>query len=357
MLSIVFSCAAVLVCSVGDRISVLRIFMFAEVNLLRHPCILTGHHSRFLSLKKGIPYGESPPTPDSTASRNTPHSIMREATDVAPQELLAKQREKNAQLRKHLEELRQARRDCHRQLLEVHLKVQSSEHEEESAFVNHDQVICDQISHSKHQQWLQSELDRLNQCNIEAKDAFVIAVQNNVASINGVRLESPHWKQVNAALGQVTLLLSHIEERYLEDGVATDCLRYQLVAAGSQSKIRLRSSNSTLYNLYFAEDSFQFFGRRSFNTALGFLVGYVQDLTAVLQESDRTIVVPYACDSEQHLVGGLSVLYTPTNNNTNTVHDDWTRAMKYLMTNIKHLMVYWAIGVCPKQPPVASVLP
>lgn len=270
------------------------------------------------------------------------------ATTPVTKELLEKKRAENAKLRSQLEEIRSERRRCYRDLSTLRTDTETLRHDLDVTTAHQESALRDRISHEKQTRRLQRQLDELHQCNVEAHDAFRISVNETVATINGVRLcptiqGTSNWKEVNAALGQVALLLSHLEERYVGAAVT---LRYRILPAGSQSKIRLRNPpSSSIYNLHFSEESFHFFGRRNFNTGLGYLLGYVGDLTTVLQQQDRTIVVPYPIDDEQNQVGGLSVVYISGGVGAN--EEDWTRAMKYLLTNIKHLLVYWAIGVSP----------
>jgi beclin 1 len=144
------------------------------------------------------------------------------------------------------------------------------------------------------------------------------------------------WIEINAALGHVALLLATLESRP-HVGIT---LRHTIVPMGSYSKVGIRRGDSvSLYNLY-SDDSFQFFGKRNFNTALQCLVECVVDAAEAIQKCDRTIAVPHVIDKQRDAitVGGLSIAYGAEG-------IEWTRAMKYVLTDIKHLMTYRALSL------------
>lgn len=148
------------------------------------------------------------------------------------------------------------------------------------------------------------------------------------------------WTEINSALGQVALLLCSLEKRP-HSGIK---FRHEIVHLGSTSKIGVRrggdNSPPTLYNL-FSDDGFQFFGRRNFNIALECLLDCVEDAASVIQERDRTIALPYAIGKSlrgESTVGGLPIVF-------GTDGVEWTRAMKYLLTDLKHLMTYRVLGL------------
>ena len=143
------------------------------------------------------------------------------------------------------------------------------------------------------------------------------------------------WSEINSALGQLALLLSILSENF------DIPLRYHVVPNGSTSKMGIPTSrgSATYYHL-FSDDSFQFFGRRQFHTALACLLATVVDIAHYVQSKDPTIVLPHPMDVKGSstttisggTVGGLAL----------TFHNgvEWTRAMKYLLTNVKHLLLF-----------------
>ena len=148
------------------------------------------------------------------------------------------------------------------------------------------------------------------------------------------------WSEINSALGQLALLLSII-------GTTPNCdirYRHEILCVGSTSKMGIRrngSSSVAYYNL-FSDDSFQFFGRRNFNTALQCLLQCVSDAAERIREKDPTITLPHPIEKgatrAELIVGGLSVAYV-------TDGVEWTRAMKYLLTDVKHLLLFRPLGL------------
>lgn len=142
------------------------------------------------------------------------------------------------------------------------------------------------------------------------------------------------WAEINAALGQLTLLLTLIQQR------ANLRYRHDLLPCGSTSKIGIRrgenTTATTIYNLY-SDDSFQLFGRRNFNVALQGLVQCVADAGDYMQTIDPTIAFPHSISYDNRgdvLIANIRVAY----DNNNTV--EWTRAMKYLLTNVKYVVLF-----------------
>jgi Apg6 BARA domain len=209
-----------------------------------------------------------------------------------------------------------------------------------------------------------------------------------IGTINGLRLAAPtyatgSWKEVNSAFGYVALLLSQLERHVtmmmiaaaaaggdLNNGNSSTTtstsvrLRYAVQAAGGTSKIGLRNHSSTTnnsssnvvavltssssYNLFWAEDTFQFFSKRNFNTALGYLLGHVQDLTRLLSQqwddSTTTLAITtplYEINEVARTIGGVSLVWI----DETTSATDFTRALRYLLTNMKHLMGHAVWGV------------
>jgi beclin len=169
---------------------------------------------------------------------------------------------------------------------------------------------------------------------------FANADMNDTRNPSVANIKVP-WKEINAAIGQVALLISTLEKKP-NTGIK---LRCEIKPAGSTSKIGVRhglTSTTTLYNLYYLEEAFQFFGKRNFNTALQYLVQCVADIADVVRKRDRTIILPYSIEQKstsgrnanvEFLIGGLPVAH-------GTDDIEWTRAMKYLLTDIKHIMIY-----------------
>lgn len=208
------------------------------------------------------------------------------------------------------------------------------------------------------------------------------------------------WKEVNSALGYVALLLSQLERQLLllmtttttirlpppgenttittghhtknggtnnhhrtnnnngSNSNSSQCnnntltttarpatlllppLRYAVLAAGGSSKIGPRGSGN-YNNLFFAEDSFTFFSKRNFNTALGYLLGHVSDLTRAIlmtlpmvQPPPPPPPPPYEINETARTIGGVPLIWI----DDATSATDFTRAARYLLTNLQHLL-------------------
>jgi hypothetical protein len=142
------------------------------------------------------------------------------------------------------------------------------------------------------------------------------------------------WTEINAALGLVALLLCCLAEKP-HCGIS---FLHDIYPMGSTSKIGLRRGETvTVYNLC-SDDSFSIFGKRNFNIALQTLIQCVADAAQAIQRRDRTIALPHMIDFTQAgdmRIGGLAVAFGVDG-------VEWTRAMKYLLTDLKWLVAYSA---------------
>ena len=182
---------------------------------------------------------------------------------------------------------------------------------------------------------LQEQLEELN--SYDLSDIFWIDISHqDIGRINGLRLSSQvlgqpslfhtefSWREINAGLGSVALLVQILQKRL---GIRS---KYEIECGASTSKIG--KDGGALYNLYF-ESSFQFFAKRNFHTACLYLLESIHELGEFVKERDGSIVLPYEIEADK--INQVSVYFWAPDN-------DWTRAMKYMLTNLKHLLVYCA---------------
>eukprot|EP00698_Gefionella_okellyi_P010923 TRINITY_DN2861_c0_g5_i1.p1 TRINITY_DN2861_c0_g5~~TRINITY_DN2861_c0_g5_i1.p1 ORF type:complete len:407 (-),score=84.73 TRINITY_DN2861_c0_g5_i1:49-1092(-) len=180
------------------------------------------------------------------------------------------------------------------------------------------------------------QLNMLRATNV-LNDTFHIWHDGPFGTINGLRLgKHPgvvvEWAEINAAWGLTALLLDMLAKRY--QFVFTG---YRLLPMGSFSKIMKGSEESELYG------SNEISLRKVFGGNL-FDRGMIQFLHCVhefaqfitvrdkeLGQSDRPFHIPHAIQDDK--INGISIKQGDD--------ERWTKALKYLLTNLK-FMVAWA---------------
>ena len=142
------------------------------------------------------------------------------------------------------------------------------------------------------------------------------------------------WMELNSALGQVVLLLDTLQKKPNSGIVYTS---HVLQPMGSTSKIGYKKGAAVSWYQLCSDDSFSLFGKRNFNVALQGLLQCVKEAFQSIQKRDRTIAIPHAIQlhGAEWTIGGLS--FTFGNDGI-----EWTRACKYLLTDIKWLVAYVA---------------
>jgi len=141
------------------------------------------------------------------------------------------------------------------------------------------------------------------------------------------------WVEINSALGLVALLLRIVENKPNSSIQFTN----KLVPMGSTSRIGVKRTPDTytFYNLY-SDDSFNLFGKRSFNVALNALLKCVLEASQGVQRIDRTMALPHpitATSTGEFLIESLSINYSPDG-------EAFTKACKYMLTDIKWIVAY-----------------
>ena len=162
-------------------------------------------------------------------------------------------------------------------------------------------------------------------------DSLIFTGESSLAPSGAATMSVP-WAEVNSALGLVALLLSTLQHKP-NSGFH---FKNEIVAMGSTSKIGVRRGDSITYYDLFTDDNFHFFGKRNFNIALTGLVRCVAEAEETVQERDRTIALPHSINASargEMTIGGLPIAYGPDG-------EQWTRAMKYLLTDIKWLVAF-----------------
>ncbi|ODQ80552.1 hypothetical protein BABINDRAFT_166166 [Babjeviella inositovora NRRL Y-12698] len=189
-----------------------------------------------------------------------------------------------------------------------------------------------------------AQLDALRATNIYG-DVFRISHEGPFGCINGLRLgslanERVLWNEINAALGQVVLLLATLVRAF---DVTTP--EYRLRPMGSQSKIeqigqseRTPAAKKVTVLEAFSSGEYsieRLFTHGKLDAAMVALVDVVRAIWSKIQETDSSMDLPYKMVGEE--VGGVSIKLS-----ARTVSEEWTMACKFLLTNVKWLVAYAA---------------
>jgi beclin 1 len=192
------------------------------------------------------------------------------------------------------------------------------------------------VSMASEQRRIASDLLKLMKLNV-MNDCFYVWFSGPFATINNFRLGKlpthiVEWPEINAALGEATLAVSSMQTR-----IGLEFKKYAIVPMGSFSKVHRVDDKRNLLNLFWVDGTLMF-QRRNFNAALTGLLCCVNDIGDHISNHDPTIQMPYEINTSEAKINGHSILY-------NSDDEQWTRACKYLLTNIKW-MIAWSAKHC-----------
>ncbi|QPG74930.1 hypothetical protein FOA43_002268 [Brettanomyces nanus] len=187
------------------------------------------------------------------------------------------------------------------------------------------------------------QLDALRGINV-FDDTFNISTQGLFGTINGLRLGSlddvkVSWHEINAALGQLVLLLS-VCLRILK----LEIPEYVLIPMGSTSKIekiertqRNTDSRKTVLDLFsMGEFSIgNIFTHNKLDAGMVALVDVIRKIAAELKSIDSNNELPFKMTKDK--VAGYNI--SPSARASNK---EWTAACKYLLTNTKWILTFTA---------------
>lgn len=181
-------------------------------------------------------------------------------------------------------------------------------------------------------------IDKLRNLNIYTR-IFHISCdsQDKFATINGFRLgHKIIWPEINAALGQIVLLLVFLIKR-----LKLDLKNYKLVPMGSQSQIIKFSAkdavdgttkSKTILNLY-SSDEFslgKLFNFNKLDVAMIALLDIVSLIEAKVLSIDQEIELPYKIKNDT--IGAKSIRVTS--------NSEWTSSCKFLLTNLNWILTF-----------------
>eukprot|EP01121_Diplochlamys_sp_Union-15-3_P009552 TRINITY_DN2603_c0_g1_i2.p1 TRINITY_DN2603_c0_g1~~TRINITY_DN2603_c0_g1_i2.p1 ORF type:complete len:136 (-),score=16.86 TRINITY_DN2603_c0_g1_i2:34-441(-) len=112
---------------------------------------------------------------------------------------------------------------------------------------------------------------------------------------------------------------------------------YDIIPLGSQTKI-IKKKDSSIYELFGERDLsiIKFFWYRRFDTAMTAFLKCVKEIQDFILERDPKFTPPYKIDAKDPKIEELS---TKLQFNHDQV---WTRALKYMLTNVKWILVWLA---------------
>ncbi|CAM9319950.1 unnamed protein product [Ectocarpus sp. 8 AP-2014] len=169
-------------------------------------------------------------------------------------------------------------------------------------------------------------------------DCFHIWHQGPFGTINGFRVGrlNTHvvdWQEVNAGVGQAAIVLVTVAM-----AMGVEFTKYLIAPCGSFTKIARSEDGRVLYSLH-TDESFSLFPRRNFNFALKAFLHCLGEVGDHVQEHDPTLRLPYHIKEKEGTVGGLPVALGSS-------YEDWTRALKYMLTDLKWIAA-WAAKYLP----------
>ncbi|KAG4302245.1 hypothetical protein PCANB_001495 [Pneumocystis canis] len=185
------------------------------------------------------------------------------------------------------------------------------------------------------------KLESLQKTNVY-NDVFCISHNGQFGTINDLKLgrlpsQSVEWDEINAAWGLILLLLHSVANKL--DFKFTG---YKLYPLGSTSKIdKLEFYNDpslppkiTRLELHSSDDLpiTKFFIHRKFDAAMIAFLKCLKQLGDHLEATDPQFIFPYRIHKDK--VGSTSICISFNQD------EKWTRALKYLLTNIKYLLAY-----------------
>jgi beclin len=165
-------------------------------------------------------------------------------------------------------------------------------------------------------------------------DAFHISYDGHFGTINGFRLgrlpsQQVEWWEINAALGQVVLLLHTMARR-----CNFSFSKFKLHSNGSFSKMSKIDDPSNTYELYGSNDINigRIFWNKRFNQALVMLLYCVNEFGTHAHTLDPNFKPPHAIGKDT--IDQVSIKLQMSEVKV------WTRALKYLLGNLKYLLAW-----------------
>jgi beclin 1 len=183
---------------------------------------------------------------------------------------------------------------------------------------------------SKH---MEAHLHDMQSCYLLNR-AFFIWFDGHFGLINGFRLgrlpsQPVEWMEVNAAWGDVCLLLVTMAKK-----AGFSFSQWLPIAAGSQSRIESVTDKKSFEMYGSNEISFNIlFWKGRYDSAMVAFLCCVKQLADFFQRQCPEFAVPHKIDKET--IGDINIKYSAG-------EATWTRALKFLLTDLKFMIMYLA---------------
>ena len=110
---------------------------------------------------------------------------------------------------------------------------------------------------------------------------------------------------------------------------------FVILPMGSFPKILKADDRRTAFPLYIDSSTFSFFPKRNFNMALSGFMSCVSDVGDHVSNHDPTLSLPYKISTAESKIGDISYTYGGD-------EEVWTRALKFMLSNIKWTIAWYA---------------
>lgn len=182
--------------------------------------------------------------------------------------------------------------------------------------------------------YCQIQLDRLKKTNV-FNATFHIWHSGQFGTINNFRLGRlpsvpVEWNEINAAWGQTVLLLHALANK-----MGLRFQRYRLVPYGNHSYLESLTDKSKELPLY-CSGGLRFFWDNKFDHAMVAFLDCVQQFKEEVEKGDTGFCLPYRMDVDKGKIedtggsGGSYSIKTQFNS-----EEQWTKALKFMLTNLK----------------------
>lgn len=184
-------------------------------------------------------------------------------------------------------------------------------------------------------------LERLSTSRISytLNDCFHIWFAGHFGTVNGYRLGKlasvpVEFTESNAAWGLLAMLMHQI----------CIMLNYQhkeidLQPIGSYSVIQRRNNTSEVFPLHEDDGNFfNLFANHNYNKAIGLFFALVKDIIALVESRDKSFKTPYIIEDGK--ISGQSFQLPSIGTFWSNSEEEFTKSLKYLLTNIK-ILVAW----------------